>query len=187
MNNQRAPFLARMKALGLDPGMVARDDLFTCCGSLATRPASSTSAWNGRRGTLSKLMPMSFTGCWARPARACNGGDSQLARGMIAAGATDQAIADRIGGINRMAVNRHRHNHVVAPAKASAAAAGKGQHVAAQRAAVMAAAEVGDPAAFIAPSGIVNDLRRVHDRLERAADAAKLDVQRLTVASLSAQ
>ncbi len=117
----------------------------------------------------------------------CDSGDSQLAREMIAAGATDQAIADRIGGINRMAVSRHRHNHVVAPAKALAAAAGKGQDLAAQRAAVMAAAEAGDPAAFIALSGIVNDLRRVHDRLERTADAAEQDNQRLAVASLSAQ
>lgn len=33
----------------------------------------------------------------------------------------------------------------------------------------------------------MNDLRRVHDRLERTADAAEQDKQRLAVSSLSAQ
>ena len=117
----------------------------------------------------------------------CNSGKYKIAGDMIAAGATDQAVADHIGGVNRMAVARHRHNHIIAPAKAVAEAAGKGQDVAAQRASVMAAAEAGDPAAFIALSGIVADLKRVHGRLERTADAAEQDNQRLVVASLSAQ
>lgn len=67
---------------------------------------------------------------------------------MIAAGASDRAIADDIGGINRMAVSRHRHNHVLAPARVIAEAAGKAQEATAQRAQVMAAAEAGDPQAF---------------------------------------
>jgi len=123
-----------------------------------------------------------------RPCTICNSSEKQrIAADMIAAGATDQAIADRIGGVNRMAVSRHRHNHVMAPAKALAEAAGKGRDAADQRAQVMAAAEAGDPAAFVALAGIVDDLRRVHDRLERTAHGAEQDKQRLAVASLSAQ
>ena len=117
----------------------------------------------------------------------CDSESNRVAREMIAAGATDQAIADRIGGLNRMAVSRHRHNHVMAPAKALAEAAGKGRDVAEQRAQVMAAAEAGDPTAFVALSSIVDDLRRVHERLERTAGAAEQDNQRQAVASLSAQ
>ena len=117
----------------------------------------------------------------------CNSSKHRLVGEMIAAGATDQAIADKIGGVNRMAVSRHRHNHVMAPAKALAEAAGKGRDAADQRSQVMAAAQAGDPAAFVALAGIVDDLRRVHDRLERTAGAAEQDSQRLAVASLSAQ
>jgi hypothetical protein len=106
---------------------------------------------------------------------------------MIATGATDQAIADRIGGINRMSVSRHRHNHILAPARAIAEAAGKGQEVAAQRTHAVAAAAAGDPMAFVQGPAIVSDLQRVHDRLERTADAAEQDKQRLAVSSLSAQ
>ena len=111
----------------------------------------------------------------------------RLAGELIASGASDQAVADRIGDVNRMAVARHRHNHILMPARAVAAMAGKGQEVAAERADMLAAAEAGDPAAFIALAAIVADLRRVHARLERTADAAELDNQRMTVASLSAQ
>src|SRR5687768_3942023 len=85
---------------------------------------------------------------------------------MVAAGATDQAIADKLD-VGRMAVNRHRHAHVMAPARALAEAAGKGQEVREQRAELMAAAEAGDPSAFVALAGIVADLRKVHERLER--------------------
>ena len=41
---------------------------------------------------------------------------------MIAAGASDQQIADRIGGLSRMAVSRHRRTHVMLPASALVAA-----------------------------------------------------------------
>ena len=123
-----------------------------------------------------------------RPCTICSSTEKlRLAANMIAAGATDQAIADRVGGVNRMSVSRHRHNHVMGPAKALAEAAGKGRDAVDQRAQVMAAAEAGDPAAFVALAGIVDDLRRVHNRLERTADAAEQDNQRLAVSSLSAQ
>ena len=117
----------------------------------------------------------------------CDGERYRLAGEMIASGATDQAIADRMGGVNRTAVSRHRHNHVIAPAKAIAQAASKGQDVAGQRADVMTAAAAGNPAAWVSMPSIVTDLQRVHDRLERTADGAEQDKQRLVVASLSAQ
>lgn len=123
-----------------------------------------------------------------RPCSICC--DSKLQRvvgEMITAGTSDQVIADRIGGVNRMAIARHRFNHVVAPARALAQAAGKGRDATEQRAQVMAAAEAGDPAAFVALAAIVADLQKVHARLERTAEAAEQDSQRLAVASLSAQ
>jgi hypothetical protein len=107
---------------------------------------------------------------------------------MIAEGVSDQKIADRLGGgLSRWAVSRHRRNHVEAPAKAIAQAAAKGRDVVEQRAQTLAAAEAGDPAAFVALATIVDDLRKVHDRLERTAAAAEGDSQRLAVASLAGQ
>lgn len=124
-----------------------------------------------------------------RPCSICSSSKrTRIAAEMIAAGATDQAIADRIGGgISYMAVNRHRHNHVVAPAKALVEAAGKGRDAVQQRAQAMAAAEAGDPTAFVALAAIVTDLRKVHERLDRTATAAEQDNQRLAVSALSAQ
>lgn len=60
----------------------------------------------------------------------CNSESYRLASELIADGASDQGVADRIGGVNRMAVARHRDNHTVLPAKAVAVMAGKGQDVA---------------------------------------------------------
>lgn len=124
-----------------------------------------------------------------RPCLICSSTETtRIAAEMIAVGASDQAIADRLGGgMSRMAVSRHRRAHIEAPARAIVEAANKGQAAAGQRAEIMAAAEAGDPAAFIALTTIVADLRRVHERLERTADAAEQDNQRLAVASLSAQ
>ena len=105
---------------------------------------------------------------------------------MIAAGAADQAIVDKLG-VNRMAISRHRHNHIMLPARAVAEMAGKGREAVEQRAHILAAVEAGDPMAFIGLAGIVADLRRVHERLERTAEAAEQDSQRLAVSALSAQ
>ena len=113
---------------------------------------------------------------------------------MIAGGNSDQAVANTLNALtpdqppmSYMAVLRHRRAHVVAPARALAEAADKGREVAEQRAQVLAAAEAGDPSAFVALANIVADLRKVHERLERTANAAEDDNQRLAVASLSAQ
>jgi hypothetical protein len=110
-----------------------------------------------------------------------------LAGEMIASGASDQAVAARIGGISRMAAARHRH-HIEKFAKAIVAAANKGKDARDERNQLVAAAESGDnAAAFLALNQIAADLRRVQERLERTADAAEVDQQRLAVASLSGQ
>jgi hypothetical protein len=112
----------------------------------------------------------------------------KVAADMIAAGASDQVIAIKIGGINRMTVSRHRRNHVEAPAKAIAEAANKGRAVVEQREALVAAAETGDAtAAFIGLASIVNDLKSVRDRLERTADAAEAGGQLAVIPSTAAQ
>jgi hypothetical protein len=51
----------------------------------------------------------------------------------------------------------------------------------------LAAAEAGDPSAFVALAQIVDDLREVNARLARTAEDAEADNQRLAVSSLSAQ
>jgi hypothetical protein len=113
---------------------------------------------------------------------------------LVAAGSSDQAIANALNAMtpdlppmSYMVVLRHRHNHIVAPAKALADAALKGREVAAQRAQLIAAAEAGDPAAFLALSAIVDGLRRTDERLERVAASAEQDGQRLAVSALSGQ
>ena len=124
-----------------------------------------------------------------RPCNICSdSAKTRLVAELVASGMSDQAVADRLGkGVSRAAVQRHRHNHVVVPAKALVEAANKGRDVREQRAEMLAAAEAGDSTAFVALAGIVSDLRKVHERLERTADAAEQDNQRLAVASLSSQ
>jgi hypothetical protein len=115
----------------------------------------------------------------------------QNAAGLIAKGLPDQKIADALGfpgNAGRMLVSRHRRFHVLAPAAAVAEAAGKGRANVDQRQELVAAAEAGDvAAAFLSLERIAGDLRRVQERLERTADAAEADKQRLAVASLSGQ
>jgi hypothetical protein len=113
---------------------------------------------------------------------------------LIAAGNSDQAVPNALNAMtpdmpamSLMAVSRHRRAHLLAPAKALAEAAGKGREVAEQRAQMLAAAEAGNPSAFVALAGIVADLQKVHERLEATADAAARDNQRVALASLSAQ
>jgi hypothetical protein len=107
---------------------------------------------------------------------------------MIAAGASDQTIANRIGGIGRMAVARHRLNHIERPVRAVLAAVDKGRTVREEREQLIAAAETGDVAvAWLTIEALVADLRKVQERLERSAEAAEVDKQRLAVASLSGQ
>ena len=107
---------------------------------------------------------------------------------MVAEGLSDQAISDRVGGgIGRMSVQRHRKQHIERPAKAVAEMANRGADAAAQRAATMTAAAAGDPMAFIGLAAIVDDLKRVRDRLERQADMAEQAGQGAAVAALAGQ
>jgi hypothetical protein len=131
-----------------------------------------------------------------RPCLICSDSrKSGKAAELIAAGTSDQATATALNKLDpgappmsAMAVSRHRRAHVEAPARIMAEAAGKGREAVEQRAHVLAAAEAGDAAAaFISLAGIVADLRRVHDRLERQADGAEVDGQRGAVAALSQQ
>ena len=112
-----------------------------------------------------------------RPCLICSD-HRKLARAaeLIAAGNSDQAVANALNAMtpdmpamSLMAVSRHRRAHILAPAKALAEAAGKGREVAEQRAQVLAAAEAGDPSAFVALAGIVADLRKCPRTPERTA------------------
>jgi hypothetical protein len=120
-----------------------------------------------------------------------NSNTMQRAAGLISEGLPDQKIADALGfpgQAGRMLVSRHRRFHVLAPAAAIAEAASKGRANVEQRQELIAAAEAGDvAAAFLSLERIAADLRRVQERLERSADAAEVDQQRLAVASLSGQ
>ena len=107
---------------------------------------------------------------------------------LIATGVSDRAIARQIGGVSHMSVARHRQNHVARPAQAFARAAARTHEIRVQRQKAIQAAENGDiAAAFIGLEAIAADLRRVQERLERTAEAAEVDQQRLAVASLSGQ
>jgi hypothetical protein len=113
------------------------------------------------------------------------------AASLIAEGLSDQKIADRLnlaGNAGRVLVSRHRRFHVEAPARMVAEAASKGRANVQDREQLVAAAESGNTAAaFLALNQIAADLRRVQERLERTAEAAEVDQQRLAVASLSGQ
>jgi hypothetical protein len=77
---------------------------------------------------------------------------------------------------------------VEAPAKALVEAANRGFDAKQRRNELMATAEAGDAvAAFIGLAQVTNDLRKVQERLERTADAAEQDGQRVAVASLAGQ
>jgi hypothetical protein len=111
----------------------------------------------------------------------------KIAVEMIAAGESDQAIANKIN-ISRPAVQRHRKNHVEKPALAIAEAANRGSTVRMERERRVQAAEAGDPVqTFIGLNAIVSDLRRVGERLERTAAGAESGGQRLVVAQLASQ
>ncbi len=101
------------------------------------------------------------------------------------AGASDEAVG-REYGFSRHAVARHRANHIQAVAKAVAQMAGKGAEAREQREALADAAPL-DPAVWLTLNSIAADLKAVHDRLERTADGAEADKQRMAVASLAGQ
>jgi hypothetical protein len=124
-----------------------------------------------------------------RPCSICRSGEkTQVAAKMIASGATDQAIADRLGeGLHRMAVSRHRRLHIEAPARAVAEMAGKGQDARQQRDEQLAAIERGDPLAIFKLDAIANDISRIAQRLDGSASEAAAAGQHGGHAALAGQ
>jgi hypothetical protein len=104
---------------------------------------------------------------------------------------SDPEIAARLGlpgEAGRMAVSRHRRNHIEKIARQLAVAASKGRDNTEKREQLVQAAQSGDAVqAFLGLEQITRDLRAVSERLERNADAAERDEQRMAVGSLSAQ
>lgn len=108
---------------------------------------------------------------------------------MIAAGASNHAIADKIGGISHMSVWRHRRLHVEMPARAIVEAANQGRDAREKRRELVERADKGtlDPTDFLGLASITHDLKAVGARLERVAGAAEQDGQRGAVAQLAGQ
>lgn len=114
----------------------------------------------------------------------------KIAAEMVAAGATDQAISDRLGNVSLAGARRHRVNHIERPAKALVEASNKGMAVRAEREQLVAAAEAGEldaAAQFIGLQAVTADLVKVRDRLDRVAEAAEVAGQNQAVAALAAQ
>lgn len=107
---------------------------------------------------------------------------------MIAAGATDQAIAGHLGGgLHRMAVSRHRRLHVEEPARAVAEMAGKGREARQQREEQQAAVERGDPLAIFKLDSIASDISRIAQRLDSSVGEAAAAGQHGGHAALAGQ
>jgi hypothetical protein len=117
------------------------------------------------------ILPSAVT--MARPCKPCIHADQEAVRSALTSGITDRARAKQFG-LSHVCVGRHRREHVVRPMQVAAAALDKARGIRDQR-------------EQLALSSIIADLRTVHERLERQADAAEQDNQRLAVASLSAQ
>ena len=111
---------------------------------------------------------------------------------MLATGAVDQAVADRIG-VNRMAVSRHRRGHLIKPMMDRLAIMNKGAAPKQERQqiAAAAAADVPSPQAFVdAFLGLkaqAEKLQRIEERLERMAALAESNESANGVAQISAQ
>jgi hypothetical protein len=112
---------------------------------------------------------------------------------MLAAGATDQAIADKLGGMSRMAVARHRQNHVIKPAQDRLAliSKGAGPRQERQQLAEAAAADAPSPQAFadafLGLKAQAEKLAAIEARLERMQALAEAGKSLNAVAQLSAQ
>jgi hypothetical protein len=116
----------------------------------------------------------------------CAHPDQDTVKAAFASGATDRELARQFG-VSHMAIGRHRRAHIVGPLKAAIAALDKGRTERERRAEQLAAIEAGDPSVFISLAGIVQDLRRTFERLERVASGAEQDNHPLAMATLSGQ
>jgi len=116
----------------------------------------------------------------ARPCTiCCDPRKSKLAAEMVAAGASDQAIADRIGGISRVSVLRHRRNHIARPMQNCLALVTKGAGPRHEREQLAAAVASGTPTpqefadAVLGLRAQAEKLQRIEARLERMAEIAE--------------
>ena len=109
----------------------------------------------------------------------------QIAAEMIAAGQPDRAVAEALGGMNRMAVQRHRTGHMAGKPGVVAV----GRQAAEQRLAALEAAPdmPFDPVPYLSRDGIAADLDAIDRRLSIAATAAAVDGRSAALAQLSAQ
>src|SRR4051812_45685236 len=106
---------------------------------------------------------------------------------MVAAGASDPLIANRLGGLSRGSARRHRIHHIERVTKAVLQAVNKGRDVRESRERAIATAEQGDiAAAFFGITQLATDIKNIYDRLERAASAAESG-QRHLISGLAGQ
>ena len=123
------------------------------------------------------------------PCRICSAPAETLKRvnEMIAAGAAELAIA-KAHGFSRSSVHRHRHNHVLAVARRSPRPPPRVLGWGTTRAGYTGGRDRrARPCQLARPGGVVGDLREVHDRLQRSAEAAEANEQLLAVGALGAQ
>ncbi len=112
---------------------------------------------------------------------------------MLAAGATDQAIADKLGGMSRMAVARHRQNHVIKPAQDRLALISKGAGPRQERQQLAEAAAADAPSAqafaeaYLGLKAPAEKITAIEARLERMQAVAEGGKSANAVAQLSAQ
>lgn len=121
----------------------------------------------------------------SRTCSICSSTNADEVRLAVLGRETDTAISERFG-FSRSAVQRHRVDHIEAPARAVAAAAAKGHDKAKERQA-LAAATADDARVWLTLGSIAGDLKKVHDRLDQAAEEAAADKQRMALSSLSGQ
>ncbi len=121
-----------------------------------------------------------------RPCALCTHPDQAAVTAALASGASDRAIGRQFG-ISHVSVGRHRREHVVRPMQVAAAALDKGRAVRERREQLVQGAQEGNPLDFIALTTIVQDVRTIHQRLDRMAEAAEQRGSAQGVAQLSGQ
>ena len=117
----------------------------------------------------------------------------KLAATMVDEGASDQAIADRIGRLHRMAVSRHRRSHIMKATQDRLAIVSKGAAPREERRQLAEAAAADAPTpqqfvdAFFGLKAQAEKLQRIEDRLDRIAVVAEANQAPGAVATVAAQ
>jgi len=118
-------------------------------------------------------------------------GKSRKVTELLAAGATDRAVAEAIGGLDRMAVQRHRTSHMTGrPGRIA-----QQREEAAQRLAALempptregSPEQPVEPDIYLSLSSIASDLAGIDRRLTLAANVAAAEGRAAALAQLSAQ